>query len=108
MRNVCKGFVEANVAAAHGKSPSGIPSATRVLLVFPLEPALVNVLEAFVDLQEARYQADYDLTKPWNRLGAATHVATARAAFASWQTIRHNPNTTVLMAAILLQNQWGR
>jgi hypothetical protein len=107
MSNICKGFVEANAAAAQGRS-SRLPNATRVLLVFPLEPALVNVLEAFVDLQEARHQADYDLTKSWNRLGAATHVATARGVFTNWQAIRHSPNATVLIAAVLLQGQWGR
>jgi hypothetical protein len=108
MRNVCKSFVQANVAAGRGRPFSGIPDATRALLTFPLEPALVSVLEAFVELQESRHQADYDLTKTWNRLGAANHVATARNAFASWQTIRHTPNAAVFAAALLLQKQWGR
>lgn len=108
MRNVCKGFIEANVAAARGRPSDGIPNATRVLLVFPLVPALVAVLEAVVEIQEAPHEADYDLAKPWNRLRAANHVATARNAFASWQAIRHDLNTSVLVAAILLRGQWGR
>jgi hypothetical protein len=102
MRNVCKAFVQANVARG------GISDATRALLTFPLEPRLVRVLEAFVELQEARHQADYDLTRTWNRLGAETHVTTARNAFASWQAIRRAPNTAVFVAAMLLQRQWGR
>jgi uncharacterized protein (UPF0332 family) len=108
MRNVCKGFVKANVAAGRGRLSDGVPDATRVLLTFPLEPDLVKVLEAFVDLQEARHQADYDPTKTWNRLGAETHVAAARNAFASWQAIRRNSNTSVFVAALLMQRQWGR
>jgi hypothetical protein len=103
MRNICKGFV----AAAHGRL-DGIPSTTRALLILPLAPALLHVLEAFVELQEARHQADYDLATPWNRVRAANHVTTARTAFASWQAIRNDPNTRVLVAAILLQSQWGR
>jgi hypothetical protein len=103
MRDICKRFV----AAAHGR-PDSIQSTTRALLAFPLAPALIDVLEAFVELQEARHQADYDLTTPWNRMRAANHVETARTAFASWQTIRNDPNTRVLVAAILLQGQWGR
>ena len=102
MRNVCRNFVQANVGRG------GISAAVGAVLTFPLEPPLVRVLDAFVELQEARHQADYDPTKAWNRLAAATHVATARSAFASWQTIRRSPNTAVFVAALLLQRQWGR
>lgn len=102
MRNVCRGLVQANVGRG------GISSATLALLNFPLDPPLIRVLEAFVELQEARHQADYNLAKTWNRLAAVTHVATARNAFASWQTIRRSPNTAVFIAAMLMQKQWGR
>jgi uncharacterized protein (UPF0332 family) len=108
MRNVCKHFVQANVAAVHGKRSDGISVGARALLAFPLEPALVKVLEAFVELQEARHQADYDLTKTLNRLAAETYVTAAREAFASWQTIRRTSNTAVFVAALLLQRQWRR
>ena len=108
IRNVCKGFVQANVAAGRGRLSDGVSDATRALLAFPLEPDLVNVLAAFVELQEARRQADYDPTKTWNRLGAETHVAAARNAFASWQAIRRTSNTAVFVAALLMQRQWGR
>jgi hypothetical protein len=101
MRTVCEDFVRANAGR-------GSTSAARALLTFPLDPPLVLVLDAFVELQEARHQADYDLTKTWNRLAAATHVATARGAFASWQAIRRSPNTAVFVAALLLQRHWGR
>jgi hypothetical protein len=83
MRNVCMGFVKADVAARNGRPPNQIPAPTRALLTLPLEPALVTVLEAFVELQEARHRADYDLTMTWNRLDAANNVATVRTAFAA-------------------------
>jgi len=103
MRAVCKDFVEANVAAGRGRIP-----ATRAPLTFPLDLHLVQVLDAFVGLQEARRQADYDPTKTWNRLAAVTHVATARRAFVSWRAIRRSPNAAVFVAALLLQKHWGR
>jgi hypothetical protein len=96
MSTVCKGFV------------TNPPAPTRDLLTLPLEPALVAVLEAFVELQEARHQADYDPTMTWNRLGAASLVDTARTAFASWQTVRRTPNAVVFATALLLQKQWRR
>jgi hypothetical protein len=103
MRTVCRDFVQADAAAGRGHI-----STTRAPLNFPLDPPLVQVLDAFVGLQEARHQADYDPTKTWSRLAAATHVATARSAFASWQAIRRTPNAAVFIAALLLQRQWGR
>jgi hypothetical protein len=103
MRTVCRDFVQANAVAGRARIP-----ATRAPLTFPLEPHLVQVLEAFVGLQEARHQADYDPTKTWNRLAAVTHVATARRAFVSWRAIRRSPNAAVFVAALLLQKHWGR
>jgi uncharacterized protein (UPF0332 family) len=108
MRDVCRGFIQGSVAASLNRDSNAIPPATRLLLTLPLEPALVTVLEAFVELQEVRHQADYDLRRTWNRLDAATHVSTARNAFASWQTVRLTPNAAVFAAALLLQKQWGR
>jgi hypothetical protein len=96
MSTVCKGFV---------RNP---PAPTRDLLTLPLELALVTVLEAFVELQEARHQADYDPTRTWNRLGAASLVDTARTAFASWQRVRRTPNAVVFATVLLLQKQWRR
>src|SRR5215472_13474016 len=93
MRTVCTGFVQANATARRGSIP-----ATPAPLTFPLDPHLVRVLDAFVGLQEARQQADYDPIKTWNRLAAVTHVATARSAFVSWQAIRRSHNAAVFLA----------
>jgi len=108
MRAVCKPFVDADKTFRRGGQPNQVPAPTRALLTFPLEPALVTVLETFVELQEARHQADYDPTKTWNRLDAESLVDTARTAFASWQTVRRTPNAMVFATALLLQKQWGR
>jgi hypothetical protein len=95
MSSVCRSFVITNQ----------MPAPTRDLLVLPLDLALVTVLEAFVELQEARHQADYDPTMTWTRVGAESLVDTARAAFASWQTVRRTPNAAVFATALLLGKQ---
>lgn len=104
MRDVCSGFVAGNANRASNR----IPPATKALLTLPLDSGLVQVLQAFVDLQEARHQADYDLAKIWNRLDAVNHVQTARQAFSDWEQIRRTPNASTFMAALLLQKYWGR
>lgn len=108
MRNVCKSFLDGQKAILKNKDPGQPPPATRQLLTFPLEPVLVAVIQAFVDLREARDEADYDLGKQWNRLDVLAHVQVARQAFADWARIRTVPNATVFLAALLLQRQWGR
>jgi hypothetical protein len=104
MRDVCAAFVEGNARPAGNR----IPPATKALLSFPLAPALVQVLQAFVDLQEARHDADYNPSKIWNRLDVLNYVYIVQQAFADWKTIEKTPNASTFMAALLLQKHWGR
>ena len=105
---VCKGFVAGHKSATLNKQVSNPPVATRRLVVFPLNPDLVSVLETFIELQDARHQADYDLSRQWNRMDVLNHVGAARQALKDWQAVRKNPETTVLLAALLLQKHWLR
>ena len=89
-------------------STSNPPPATRQLIALPLDPSLFAVVQAFVDLQEARHDADYNLDKQWNRLDVLNRVQTARQAFADWATIRSTPNATVFVVALVLQRHWAR
>jgi hypothetical protein len=104
MRDVCVGFVEGNAKPNSNR----IPPATKAVLTLPLDVDFVEVLKVFVDLQEARHQADYDLAKVWTRLDAVNHVQAARQAFDNWEKVRRTPNASVFVAALLLQRQWAR
>lgn len=108
MRNVCKDFAEGHKAFIKNKQSGQPPPATRRLVTLPLDPELFSVVQAFVELQEARHDADYDLDKQWNRLDVLNRVQTARQAFADWAVIRSTPNATVFVVALLLQRHWGR
>jgi hypothetical protein len=114
MRNVCKGFVKANAAYAksvsHGKAfeTGEIPLSTQRLIAFPLEPDLTLVMNTFVELQAARYSADYDVTSVWNRMNVLDKVQTVHVAFHAWSAVRAQPNTTVFKSALLFQKNWGR
>ncbi len=108
MRAVCKAFAEGHKSTIQRKPPGQPPPATRNLITLPLAPSLFAVVQAFVDLQEARHDADYNLIKQLNRLDVLNHVNTARQAFADWATIRNTPNATVFVVALLLQKHWSR
>nr|WP_294544670.1 hypothetical protein [uncultured Rhodopila sp.] len=105
MRAVCVGMVPGRARQPGNK---GIPRSTHGLLTFPLDPALVSVFDAFVELQEIRHQADYDLAKEWTRLEAEDYVRLARAAFADWARVRTTPNAAVFLTALLLRRHWAR
>ena len=52
---------------------------------------LSTVAQAFVDLQQARHKADYDVEEPFQRLDAAVDVAQARLAFLTWAEVKDEP-----------------
>lgn len=116
MKNVCKGFVGGNTAyvksiAPGAKKPfqsSEIPPSTQRVLNFPLENDLISVLIAFVELQEARHDADYNTATALNRPDVLLKIQLAHNAFQDWARIKSTPNATVLKTALLLQKQWGR
>jgi uncharacterized protein (UPF0332 family) len=49
------------------------------------------VSQAFVDLQQARHRADYDVGETFNPLDAAVTVAQARLAFEHWAKVKDEP-----------------
>ena len=108
MRNVCQSFADGHRATIRNNRPQRPPPGTRKLITLPLDPPLFVVIQAFIDLQEARNEADYNLDKQWNRLDVLNRVQTARQAFAEWAVIRNSPTAAVFVAALLLQKHWGR
>jgi hypothetical protein len=107
MKLSCKDFVQANAAISNGKS-SQLPQIIEGMLVFPLAVDLLTVLTTFVDLQEARHKADYDLSEQWNRLDVLNKILMVRNSFVAWSNIRKTENATVFMASLLIRKDWGR
>lgn len=68
----------------------------------PLSSELRNVAKSFVELQEARHQADYDNSKTWTLTEARAKVADAKMAFQNWQKIRTNPATNEYLLSLLV------
>lgn len=87
---------------------TALPASVEATLAFPIEPDLLRVQTTFIDLQEARHIADYDLTKTLNRPNVLNKIILARAAFLAWSKVRKTPNAAVFMASLLLRKDWGR
>jgi hypothetical protein len=93
MRQVCEDYSGATVVAG-------------VLTVRPgvgMAPQLRDIGTAFVDLQQARHDADYDTATPLGHLNADLKVMTAEAAFLDWTACQADPSSGVFLTDLFLK-----
>jgi hypothetical protein len=98
MKKVCEQFRQGNM--------NNLNPAIRALIVPPIDPALANVADAFVELQEARHAADYDVADTFTRADVLAKIALVDQSFADWKTLQKTPNGNVFIAALLLNRLW--
>ena len=67
----------------------------------PLQPGLVAVAEAFVELRQARDEADYNRARRFTRSEALDQVDLAERAFADWRGIRRTPQSDTFLTGLL-------
>jgi hypothetical protein len=75
---------------------------------FRIPQELKEVAQAFVDLQQARHDADYDLTKRFTRSDVVGLVDRTKNAFEKWGTIRKHDLSRIYLASLILSNQWEK
>ena len=88
----------------HGKLPLHLSALSSL----PLETELRNVAYAFVQLQEARHSADYDVATPLDKTDVLQKISLAEKAFSDWESVKSGPNASVFLAALLLNSQWRK
>lgn len=91
MKKVAQQFAQENVSP---KLSPGLDSQ-------PLPPELIRVAAAFFDLQQARHEADYDLSRRFSRREALSFVGDAEQAFDDWKEVRHMVQTHTFLAGLL-------
>ncbi len=94
--------------ASKAFASGGLPPNLHLILPGGVPPEIRTIAGVFVDLQQARHSADYDVTQKLTRHDAQALVAQAERAFQSWQTAREDPATRAYLAALLLWRQWSR
>lgn len=96
MKNTCKAFASAN-----------LPEHLKPLIAgVQLSKDSIAVAKAFVDLQEARHRADYDLSEAVSRQYAVDQIKIAQNAFHAWNNVRNTPDAAVFLSALLLSKRW--
>lgn len=93
MKVVCKSF------ASQSFSPKIKPALDG--LTVPGE--LRDIAEVFVDLQQARHEADYDRLRRFNRTETLELIERVRKAFDDWQNVKEEPAIDVFLVALLCQ-----
>jgi uncharacterized protein (UPF0332 family) len=63
------------------------------------------VSQAFIDLQQARHRADYDIGEALNALDAAVHVAQARLAVQDWAEVKDEPLAQNYLYSLLFEDR---
>ena len=99
MKKVCKEHSEAkHDSAGRLTLKSGI--------VIPVQ--LQDIGTAFVSLQDARHQADYDTGTTLTHAEADTQVMTAETAFLDWDAIQADPAASVFLTEVFLRSVTNR
>jgi hypothetical protein len=96
MKNVCLQFQQRS-----------LPNDLKLLLRDSLSSELKAVTKAFVELQQERHTADYDVGKSYLREDAVAVVATAERAFRDWNRIPE-PEANVFVAALAFGSGWSK
>jgi uncharacterized protein (UPF0332 family) len=69
-------------------------------------PDLKSVAGIFASLQQARHEADYDLSRAFRRQEALDFVESARQAFEAWERVRRTDDARVYLACFHLWKRW--
>lgn len=96
---------EASLMFARNNLPKAIQAAGGG---YTTPPDLKLVASSFLNLQEARHEADYDLSRTFSRQEALGLVESARQAFEAWSRVRRTDDARVYLASFLLLKRWEK
>jgi hypothetical protein len=88
---------------ANDKLPRGVQAAGGGYITPKEVKAVAN---AFVSLQQARHEADYDLARTFKRREALEFIQTAEEAFESWEIARKTDDARLYLACFHLWKRW--
>ena len=72
----------------------------------PEEQALVTIASTFVDLQQRRHFADYNLGVTMSHFSAVSDVYRVKTAFSDWNSIKGGPKTQDYLFSLLFKDQF--
>jgi len=79
-----------------------LPASLATVLAAPVPPGIQLVAETFVDLQQARHEADYDLSRNFSRAEVNDLIERTRAAFDRWRAVKGSDAARLYLVALLV------
>jgi uncharacterized protein (UPF0332 family) len=98
MHRASRSFAGGTLPAKFASVTSGMPVPTR----------LRNVAQAFMDLQQERHEADYNLARSFTRDQASDLIDQAAQAFSEWQSIRKSDHANLYLSCLLLWERYEK
>ena len=97
MKKICKQLQQSTLTPSlDGLMPCGI------------SPQLRTVTNIFVEAQEARQRADYDIAARFGRSTTYFLVDQVESAFRAWKQIRMSEEANIFLAALAFASRWDR
>lgn len=96
IKDVSTGFKQSQLPFALQLTGSVIP------------PDLQLVAKTFVDLQDARHKADYDLARSFARIEVQNHIRDVRKAIEAWNRVRETSESRIYLACFALWKPWNK
>ncbi len=94
---------KASTMIANDKLPKAVQSPGGG---YTTPPDLKSVANTFVSLQQARHEADYDLSRTFRKQEALDFIKLARQAFEAWERVRKTDDARVYLACFHLWKRW--
>lgn len=73
-----------------------------------MHPDVVFVSQAFVDLQEARHAADYDLSVSFLRQDVLALLKQVERALQAWKRVKNDPSARMYSICLLMAKRLSR
>jgi uncharacterized protein (UPF0332 family) len=77
-------------------------------LAVPIEQELKDVAATLVDLQQLRHEADYDLTRVFDRVEVLEEIDKIENAMNAWKAVKSSNNAKVFLSSLLLHGRWNK
>jgi len=102
LRAAARGFTHGHMMKTSKAFGGSGDDKWKGLLGGPVPPDLEVIASAFADLQLARHEADYDLSRDFNRGEVSALIAQAEHAISLWSTIADEPITRAYLLGLVL------
>jgi len=86
----------------------GLPPHIQAVIGATVPSDLQFVADAFVDLQGARHDADYNVAQRLTRSEALSLVQFAQEAYQAWMRVRSLPEARVYLASLIFWSRWNK